>query len=165
MAQDRAKLGVLFVCMGNICRSPTAEGVFRHRIQQARLQDRVLIDSAGTHAYHAGLPPDRRSIAAAAQRRYVLEGLKARRVAAEDFRIFDYVLAMDFDNLAVLERLRPPEHAGHLGLFLDFAPSLASREVPDPYYGGPQGFNHVLDLIEAAADGLLVKVREDLAKS
>lgn len=165
MPPDRAKLGVLFVCMANICRSPTAEGVFRHRIEQARLQDQVLIDSAGTHAYHIGQPPDRRSIAAAAQRSYALDGLKARKVAPEDFRKFAYVLAMDQDNLAALERVKPSDHTGHLGLLLDFAPLIGTREVPDPYYGGPQGFDHVLDLIEKAADGLLERVREDLAKA
>lgn len=156
------KLGVLFVCMGNICRSPTAEGVFRHRIEQARLQTRVLIDSAGTHAYHIGQPPDRRSIAIAAQRNYKLAGLKARKVVPEDFAKFEFVLAMDRDNLGSLQRLRPPDHSGHVGLLLDFAPDQALREVPDPYYGGPQGFELVLDLIEAAADGLLERVQERL---
>jgi protein-tyrosine phosphatase len=156
------KLGVLFVCMGNICRSPTAEGVFRHRIEKARLQNRVLIDSAGTHAYHIGQPPDRRSIATAAQRNYQLNGLKARKVVPEDFARFEFVLAMDRDNLGALQRLRPPDQPGHVGLLLDFAPAQALREVPDPYYGGPQGFELVLDLIEAAADGLLIRVQERL---
>jgi protein-tyrosine phosphatase len=156
------KLGVLFVCMGNICRSPTAEGVFRHRVEQARLQDRVLIDSAGTHAYHIGQPPDRRSIATAAQRNYRLNGLRARKVVPEDFAKFEFVLAMDHDNLNTLQRLRPPGQPGHVGLLLDFAPGQALREVPDPYYGGPQGFELVLDLIESAADGLLVRVQERL---
>lgn len=156
------KLGVLFVCMGNICRSPTAEGVFRHRVEQARLQNRVLIDSAGTHAYHIGQPPDRRSIATAAQRNYRLNGLKARKVVPEDFARFEFVLAMDRDNLGALQRLRPPDQPGHVGLLLDFAPAQALREVPDPYYGGPQGFELVLDLIEAAADGLLIRVQERL---
>lgn len=156
------KVGVLFVCMGNICRSPTAEGVFRHRIEQAGLQNRVLIDSAGTHAYHIGQPPDRRSIAVAAQRNYKLAGLKARKVVPEDFAKFEFVLAMDRDNLGSLQRLRPPDHPGHLGLLLDFAPDQALREVPDPYYGGPQGFELVLDLIEAAADGLLEHVHKRL---
>jgi protein-tyrosine phosphatase len=162
---DRARVGVLFVCMGNICRSPTAEGVFRHRVERAGLQDRVRIDSAGTHAHHIGQPPDRRSIAAAAQRSYFLERIKARKVAVEDFHSFGYVLAMDNDNLAALARLRPADHAGHLGLLLDFAPECASREVPDPYYGGPRGFDLVLDMIEQGADGLLVKVRQDLERN
>lgn len=162
---SRAKVGVLFVCMGNICRSPTAEGVFRHRVEQAGLRDLVRIDSAGTHAYHIGQTPDRRSVAVAAQRSYALEGLKARKIVPKDFAIFDYVLAMDEDNLAAIEKLRPANHVGHVGLFLDFAPGLGVREVPDPYYGGPAGFDQVLDLIEHAADGLLAKVREDLARS
>jgi len=156
------KLGVLFVCMGNICRSPTAEGVFRHRIEQARLQNRVLIDSAGTHAYHIGQPPDRRSIATAAQRNYQLNGIKARKVVPEDFARFEFVLAMDRDNLGALQQLQPPDHPGHVGLLLDFAPDQSLREVPDPYYGGPRGFELVLDLIEAAADGLLLRVQERL---
>ncbi len=159
------KVGVLFVCMGNICRSPTAEGVFRHRVEQARLQNRVLVDSAGTHAYHIGQPPDRRSIATAAQRSYALNGLKARKVVPEDFTKFEFVLAMDRDNLDALQRLRPANHTGHLGLLLDFAPDQSLREVPDPYYGGPKGFELVLDLIEAAADGLLVRVQQRLEQT
>lgn len=157
------KLGVLFVCMGNICRSPTAEGVFRHRLKLAGLENQVLVDSAGTHAYHVGNPPDDRSIQHAARRRYDLAKLRARQVIEEDFTRFRYVLAMDGANLSSLLKLRPDNHEGHVGLFLDFVPDARLREVPDPYYGGADGFELVLDLVEEGADSLLQRVREDLA--
>lgn len=149
------KLGVIFVCAGNICRSPTAEGVFRHRAERAGLLATLLIDSAGTHACHLGEAPDLRSQKAARARGYDLSAQRARRFEREDYDRFQYVLAMDGDNLAALQRLRPREFAGHLGLFLDFVPGLGLREVPDPYYGGARGFEDVLDMIEAASDGLV----------
>ena len=152
-----SKTKVLFVCMGNICRSPTAEGVARALAERAGLADRFEFDSAGTHDYHIGKAPDRRSQQAAAMRGYDLSTLRARQVSVADFQRFDLVLAMDDDNLALLRRACPPELRHRLGLFLDYAPELGRREVPDPYYGGENGFQEVLDLIEAAARGLLAR--------
>jgi protein-tyrosine phosphatase len=158
-AQDIvAKQSILFVCLGNICRSPTAEGVFRARAAHAGLADRLEIDSAGTGDWHVGQPPDRRAIAAAATRGYDLASLRARQVAVEDFHRFDWILAMDRANLRELAALRPRAFTGHLGLFLDVAPDLDVREVPDPYYGGADGFERVLDLIETASDALIERV-------
>lgn len=152
---------VLFVCMGNICRSPTAEAVFKHYVAQAGLQNVILSDSAGTHDYHIGEPPDPRAREAAQRRSYDLESLRARRVTVKDFAAFDLVLAMDEHNLSVLRRHSPPEYAHKLRLFLEFGKS-GVREVPDPYYGGPQGFESVLDLVEDAAQGLLRHIRSHL---
>lgn len=146
---------VLFVCMGNICRSPTAEGVFRHLVGQQGLSAEIIIDSAGTHDYHVGDPPDARSQAAAARRGYDLSTLRARQVARDDFRAFDYILAMDETNLRQLRQQCPEDCRDRLKLFLEFADDGAVREVPDPYYGGAQGFEQVLDLVEQAARGLL----------
>jgi protein-tyrosine phosphatase len=146
---------VLFVCLGNICRSPTAHGVMLQRLEEKQLHDRMAVDSCGTGGWHTGESPDRRATAAARKRGYDLSGLRARQVVPEDFRHFDYILAMDRANLSELQALRPPEFAGHLGLFLDFAPGSDIDEVPDPYYGGGDGFARVLDLIERACDGLL----------
>lgn len=146
---------VLFVCMGNICRSPTAEGVFRHLVERQGLGGKIVIDSAGTHDYHIGDPPDARSQAAAAHRGYDLSGLRARQITAGDFTEFDYVLAMDDANLHLLRQQCPDEYRGRLKLFLEFAGDCGLREVPDPYYGGAQGFERVLDLVENAAQGLL----------
>lgn len=150
---------VLFVCMGNICRSPTAEGVFKHFVAKADLAAHILSDSAGTHDYHIDEPPDLRSQRAAAKRGYDLAALRARQVSLRDFGEFDYVLAMDEANLRLLERLCPPSHAHKLKLFLEFSGDPAVREVPDPYYGGGQGFERVLDLAEQAARGLLEHLR------
>jgi protein-tyrosine phosphatase len=151
---------VLFVCMGNICRSPTAEGVFKRIVEQAGLADRVLSDSAGTHDYHIGEPPDPRAQEAAARRGYDLNSLRGRQVSRRDFGEFDYVLAMDETNRRLLERLCPPQHAHKLKLFMEFSGDPALREVPDPYYGGAQGFEQVLDLVEQASRGLLGRLRE-----
>ena len=140
--------------MGNICRSPTAEGVFRHHVVQAGLSERLFIDSAGTHAYHTGEPPDHRARAAAERRGMSLEGIFARRVTEDDFERFDYVLAMDEDNLERLRAEAPAQHHDKLRLFLEFG-SSDEREVPDPYYGGSAGFERVLDLVEEASRGLL----------
>jgi protein-tyrosine phosphatase len=140
--------------MGNICRSPTAEGVFRYHAQQAGQDERLLIDSAGTHAYHSGEPPDPRARAAAERRGMSLEGIRARRVIAEDFEQFDFIIAMDEDNLERLRQEAPAEHQAKLRLFLEFGDST-EREVPDPYYGGSAGFERVLDLVEEASRGLL----------
>ncbi len=154
---------VLFVCMGNICRSPSAEGVFRHKVEEAGLDDAIHIDSAGTHAYHVGEPPDPRATEAARRRGIDLTALRARKARARDFDEFDYVLAMDRDNLRMLEALRDSSDSAQLHLFLDFARSFRESEVPDPYYGGDQGFEHVLDLIEDASEGLLDHIRREHA--
>lgn len=146
---------VLFVCMGNICRSPTAEAVFRDYVERAGLSDHIQIDSAGTHDYHIGEAPDARTQRAARQRGYDMGRLRGRQVDRADFSRFDYVLAMDEGNLAILQRLRPEVASGHLGLFLEFARHHCEREVPDPYYGGSDGFERVLDMVEDAAEGLL----------
>jgi protein-tyrosine phosphatase len=150
---------ILFVCLGNICRSPTAEGVFRDRARRAGLLPRLEVDSAGTGAWHLGEPPDKRAIVHAAKRGYDLTPLRARQVSVEDFQRFNWILAMDQSNLRELEALQPRSHAGYLGLFLDLAPHVGLREVPDPYYGGAAGFERVLDLVEAASDALLAKLR------
>ncbi|WP_301547065.1 MULTISPECIES: low molecular weight protein-tyrosine-phosphatase [unclassified Duganella] len=154
-----AKTSVLFVCMGNICRSPTAEGVFRHRAAAAGLADRLVIDSAGTHGYHVGEPPDARSMEHAANRGYDLSAQRSRKVAASDFENFDHVLAMDHDNLRLLEAACPPRHRHKLGLFMAHASRSDSDVVPDPYYGGGRGFDLVLDYIEDASDGLIAALK------
>jgi protein-tyrosine phosphatase len=146
---------VLFVCMGNICRSPTAVGVFKRLVNDAGLDAEIESDSAGTHDYHIGDPPDARSQAAAGRRGYDLSALRARQVAHDDFALFDYVLAMDETNLTALLSLCPAHYRERVKLFLEFAPEAGHREVPDPYYGGAQGFEEVLDLVELAAQGLL----------
>lgn len=151
---------VLLVCMGNICRSPTAEGVLRSHAERTGLSDHMEIDSAGTHGYHVGAPPDPRSQKAAARRGYDLSKLRARRVAKGDFQHYDFILAMDRDNLALLEEACPQEERHRLGLFLDYARNFGESEVPDPYYGGPDGFERVLDLIEDAAAGLIETLRQ-----
>jgi len=159
----KTRISVLFVCMGNICRSPIAEVVFRRRVEEEGLSDRVSVDSAGTHGYHMGAQPDLRAQAAAARRCYDLSGLRARRVTREDLDAFDYVLAMDQGNLAHLHGLSPPTQRHKTRLFLDFASNAQLREVPDPYYGPEEGFDLVLDLAEDAARGLLLHVRKRLA--
>jgi protein-tyrosine phosphatase len=147
-------ISVLFVCMGNICRSPTAEGVFRHHVNEGGLGDRILADSAGTHAYHVGEPPDRRACAAAERRGISLAELRARRVSDSDFEAFDFIIAMDEDNLQHLLEQAPEVHQSKVSLFLSFT-SADETEVPDPYYGGTAGFERVLDLVEEASRGLL----------
>lgn len=150
---------ILFVCLGNICRSPTAEVVFRE-VASREAPDLVLeIDSAGTAGYHVGEQPDRRTRQAAARRGYDLSALRARVVEADDFEHFDLILAMDRENLRALERRAPPQARARLRLFLEFAPEAGISEVPDPYYGGPNGFEDVLDLIEAASRGLVEHLR------
>ena len=153
------KVSVLFVCMGNICRSPTAEGVFRQQVANAGLSDWIVTDSAGTHAYHVGDAPDARASKAAAKRGYDLSDLRARKVDSEDFRQFDYVLAMDEDNYRNLQAICPRGFEDRLSLFLRFAANAGREDVPDPYYGGIKGFEYVLDLVENAAIGLLEDIR------
>jgi protein-tyrosine phosphatase len=156
---EQQRVRVLFVCMGNICRSPTAQGVFRKLLDTEGLTDLIEIDSAGTHGYHIGAPPDRRALETAVRRGIDLSDLRARRVAQEDFDYFDYVLAMDQDNYHSLSSICPPGQQHKLMLLMDFAPDLRTREVPDPYYGGASGFERVLDMVEAAAEGLLADIR------
>ncbi|HEX6705863.1 MAG TPA: low molecular weight protein-tyrosine-phosphatase [Albitalea sp.] len=150
---------VLMVCMGNICRSPTAEGVLRHKLREAGLDELVVVDSAGTHAYHIGEPPDHRSVKHARKRGYDLSPLRARRVSDADFAHFDLVLAMDWDNFGALEAQCPPEHRAKLRRLSEFARRHDSPVVPDPYYGSAQGFERVLDLIEDACDGLVAHLK------
>jgi len=150
---------VLFVCLGNICRSPTAEAVFRERAYQAGLVD-IVIDSAGTGGWHIGKAPDARSIAAAAERGYDLGDLRARQIQREDFQRFDLVLAMDRQNLKDIRRLAGANSAAHVELFLDYLPDSRQQDVPDPYYGGADGFAEVLDLVEQAADALIAALTQ-----
>jgi protein-tyrosine phosphatase len=157
---EKEKIAVLMVCMGNICRSPTAEAVLRHKLVQRGLADLVRVDSAGTHAWHTGEAPDHRSRTHAARRGYDLTGLRARLVHATDFDRFDLLLAMDEGNLAHLVAACPPAHRPKLRLLMDFAPKGSTREVPDPYGSGPEGFEQVLDLVESACEGLLPHLRQ-----
>jgi len=150
--------GVLFVCLGNICRSPTAEGVLRAIAARDFPGVKLDIDSAGTASYHVGEPPDRRTVAAARRRGYDLASQRARQVQRDDFTRFSHVLAMDGANLAELERLAPEGSSARLALFLEFAPEAHTLEVPDPYYGGVEDFERVLDLCEMAARGLLSRL-------
>ena len=154
MIDSKEKTSVLFVCMGNVCRSPTAEGVFRHFVAEAGLEDTVVVDSAGTHAYHAGLPSDARSSEAAKRRGYSLADIRARKVSNEDFEQFDYVIAMDRDNMAILIEQSDAQHHHKISLFMEHSAGN-DDEVPDPYYGGSLGFERVLDLVEEASRGLL----------
>lgn len=155
------KISVLFVCMGNICRSPTAQGVFERLVQAEGLAERILVDSAGTHAYHIGNPPDRRSQTAALGRGIDLSPQRARQVQADDFGRFDYILAMDRSNLQDLLRLCRPANRERVHLFMQFASRWDTDEVPDPYYGGSSGFDQVLDMVEDAAAGLLEHIRRN----
>ena len=149
---------VLLVCMGNICRSPTAEGVLRCFIKNNNLGDKVEVDSAGTHGYHVGEAPDSRTQRAAAARGYDLSQLRARKVAMQDLDYFDLVLAMDLSNLDNLKRMASPEQLPKIRLFMEYARNFDDREVPDPYYGLGHGFDLVLDMVEDAAQGLLDEV-------
>ncbi len=158
---------VLMVCTGNICRSPTAEGVLRSKLQRAGLAERIAVDSAGTHGYHTGEGPDPRAVRAAAQRGYDLSGLRARPVQVADYERFDWILAMDEANLAWLRHQAPAAAHPRLGLLLSHAPpaalASAATEVPDPYFGPVAGFEHVLDLVELACDGLVERLRNPWA--
>ena len=157
------QFSVLMICMGNICRSPTAEGVLRHQVRLAGLADRVHIDSAATHGYHIGSPPDERSCAHAAKRGYDLTSQRARRVCDDDFERFDLILAMDWDNLAELQADCPDALQHKLRRLMEFAPQGMGDVVPDPFYGGKQGFETVLDHVETACAGLLEHIRAKLA--
>ena len=155
------KVSVLFVCMGNICRSPTAEGVFRHVVKQAGMQDNIMIDSAGTHAYHIGESPDKRSQAKAKEHGVDLSNQKARKALAKDFERFDYIIAMDRSNYEDLKSLtRNQEQSQKLSLFMDYADNWNNTEVPDPYYGGSNGFQEVFDMVTSASEGLLEHIKK-----
>lgn len=151
---------VLFVCLGNICRSPTAHGVFQHRVAEAGLQHSIEVDSAGTGGWHIGEPPDKRAIGTAKQRGYDLSPLRARQFSADDLQSFDYVLAMDQENLQDMLAAKRATPRGHVGLFLEFDKNSEYKEVPDPYFGGAKGFERVLDLIESASQGLLEHIQK-----
>jgi protein-tyrosine phosphatase len=151
---------VLFVCMGNICRSPTAHGVFRDLVNRKGLAGRIEIDSAGTHGYHVGALPDQRAQQTALSRGFDLSDLRARQVKGNDFGRFDYVLAMDRENFLALQAICPPGGEHKLHLLMDFAPQWGMREVPDPYYGGQRGFEQVFDMVTVASQGLLAHIRQ-----
>lgn len=153
---------VLFVCTGNICRSPTAEAVFRAEAVKRGLGNRVFADSAGTHGYHIGDPPDPRSCDAAARRGYAMTGMVARKVSAQDFAAFDLIVAMDEGHHRLLRGLAPPGAAGRLRLFMDLVREATHRDVPDPYYGGAGGFERVLDICEAGVSALLDEIEAGL---
>ncbi|MFM1918791.1 MAG: hypothetical protein RLZZ303_425 [Candidatus Hydrogenedentota bacterium] len=153
------KVRVLFVCMGNICRSPTAEGIFRNLVETEGLSHRIEIDSAGTGGWHEGEAPDRRAQAEARRRGIDIGGLRARQVRRNDFDDFHYIVAMDRQNRRELTAICPPAQRERIQLLLDFAPQLAEQEVPDPYYGGEDGFLYVFDLVEEASRELLKRIR------
>ena len=155
---------MLFVCLGNICRSPTAEGVFWAAANRAGLAQRVFADSAGIGDWHVGLPPDPRAITAARKRGYDLAAIRGRQIEVADFARFGWIIAMDEENLRALEQMRPAEFGGRLGLLLDYAPELGLREVPDPYFGGPEGFERVLDLVEPAMTRLLAEMQSAIGR-
>ena len=150
---------VLFVCMGNICRSPTAHGVFRHKVTQEGLSDAVVVDSAGTHNYHPNSPPDERSQAHAAKRGYDLSDLRARQINGGDFEKFDLILVMDLDNMAQVQQECPPQYQHKVRRLTEFCLQFDSKVVPDPYHGGGNGFERVLDLVEDACEGLLRHIK------
>ena len=156
----KKSVSVLFVCLGNICRSPTAEGVFRHLIQTEGHDNWISTDSAGTHAYHIGEQPDRRAQQTARSRGVDLSDLRGRKAVANDFNEFDYILAMDDENYQNLEDIAPDGCEDKLSLFLDFSKEYPETQVPDPYYGGDQGFEHVFDLVESASRGLLEDIKK-----
>ncbi len=156
---------ILFVCMGNICRSPTAEGLFRELLSREGLVHRVEVDSAGTHAYHVGHCPDHRAQKTARNRGIDISDLRARRIAERDFEHYDYIVAMDRDNYRCLEDICPPQLQGKLRLLLHYAPHLQTDEVPDPYYGGASGFERVIDVVDAGLAGLLDEIRKRIEQT
>ncbi len=154
------KFSVLFVCMGNICRSPTAHGVFRHKVNLLGLQGKITVDSAGTLDYHAGDPPDQRAQQHAQRRGYDLSDLRARQIKPIDFNTFDLIAVMDWDNLSNVQDMCPPESKAKVHRLTEFCTRHQADVVPDPYYGGANGFDHVLDLVEDACDGLMVHIQQ-----
>jgi len=159
------QVSVLFVCLGNICRSPTAHAVFRNKVADSGLSESVRIDSAGTGHWHVGKPADRRASQVAASKGIEMADLRARQVDLGDLIAFDYVLAMDEANFQDLKAMALPEHHAKIHRFLDFAPQYEETQVPDPYYGGADGFEWVFELVEAASDGLIAQIEQDLAKT
>ena len=155
---------VLFVCMGNICRSPMAQGVLEDRLREERVDDRVVVDSAGTHHYHTGEPPDRRGVEAARRRGIEIGHQRARPVRDDDFMNFDLILAMDADNERKLLSICPPFYSDRVRLVMDFAPELREREIPDPYYVGGEGFEKVLDMLELCMEGLMDELHDRLSE-
>lgn len=153
------KTSVLFVCLGNICRSPTAHAIFRHVVNQAGLTDQFVIDSAGTSAFHAGSKPDARSAQEGRARGMDMSDLRSRPVIQEDFQKFDWIIAMDFTNMADLKRMKPDDSTAKLTMLLDYSDDFKGQPVPDPYYGGEQGFKDVYDQIHQACEGLLTELR------
>ena len=158
---NKNKVKVLFVCMGNICRSPTAHGVFEHLVNVEHLAEQLEIDSAGTHAFHVGGKPDRRAQETAAGKGIDLTHITARQICAEDYENYDYILAMDNDNYGLLEQGCPEQYKNKLSLFLDFAPDHPLKEVPDPYYGGLKGFENVFEMVDIASKGLLEHIKKN----
>lgn len=157
------KYGVLFVCTGNICRSPTAEAVFRHRVTENGLLEKLVIDSAGTHGYHIGEPPDRRAIAAARARGIQMDDLRARLISPDDFETFSLIVAMDSGHHGILQQMSARGRGpAKLSLFLDFAADSGLTDVPDPYYGGTKDFEEVLDLVENGVAGLLSHIQREI---
>ncbi|MBF0265147.1 MAG: low molecular weight phosphotyrosine protein phosphatase [Gammaproteobacteria bacterium] len=157
---NKRKVKVLFVCMGNICRSPTAHGVFQNLVNDNNMANNFEIDSAGTHAYHVGEKPDKRAMSTASGKGVDLSYIRARQVEVSDFSYYDYILAMDQDNYSNLMRIAPDEYHSKVHLFLDFAEKNKTfKEVPDPYYGGIKGFDNVFDMVDDASHGLLNHIR------
>ncbi len=159
---EQVAIRILLVCMGNICRSPMAHGVVRARLLEAGLAARVALDSAGTHGYHAGAPPDERAQAAAHRRGIDISDLRSRLVVDEDFETFDLILAMDDENVEALQASAGPAQQHKIHLLMHWTLGEEGRSVPDPYYGGPIGFERVLDMVEEAAEGLLARLRGEL---
>ncbi|MCK5697858.1 MAG: low molecular weight phosphotyrosine protein phosphatase [Gammaproteobacteria bacterium] len=158
----KEKIKILFVCMGNICRSPTAHGVFESRVKSEQLTDVIEVDSAGTHSYHIGEKPDRRSQDTAQKHGIDLNYIRSRQVVAHDFSYYDYILAMDNDNYGLLEQACPEQYKDKIALFLEYAPTYLSKEVPDPYYGGATGFDDVFAMVDSASIGLLEVLKKRL---
>jgi len=161
----KEKMRILIVCTGNICRSPTGEGVLRQLVEKRGLADRIEVRSAGTHDYHVGEGPDSRSVRHAKQRGYDLASLRASQVSREDFFTSDYILAMDRGHLRILRNIAPPDATARVGLFLEASGKWKGEDVPDPYYGGPEGFEQVLDIVEEAAEGWLDRIAGELDPS
>jgi protein-tyrosine phosphatase len=157
-----AKVAILVVCTGNICRSPTGEGVLRHLVEKRGLSDRVKVESAGTHDYHVGEGPDPRSVRHAAKRGYDLSALRASQVSAEDFHAYDYILAMDRGHVRTLRAIAPKDGKARVGLFLEASARWKGEDVPDPYYGDVEGFERVLDMVEEAAERWLDRIEAEL---
>lgn len=162
---QHSQVSVMFVCMGNICRSPTAHGVFRHLVHRAGLTDRIQISSSGTHAYHVGHPPDHRSMEAARRRGIDISDLRAQQIRADDFEQYDYILVMDHANHELIMQACPETMQHKVRYFLEFAPQYKVIEVPDPYYGSGNGFERVLDMVEDASKGLLYTLKKELLRA